>query len=166
MEDKDPINSLIGEWAVIRPDLDFQPMSLFARCNRFVMLGLRQLELVLGEHDLTIGDFDVLSSLRRSGDTFTLRPSELAERVMVTRAGVTSRVDRLVERGLVKRIRDADDRRSEPIVLTAAGRRKIDGVLEAVVETEASMFSNLDDAQLQRLESLLRQLTSSKGVQK
>jgi DNA-binding MarR family transcriptional regulator len=159
MDKEDPIDDLVGDWAAIRPDLDFQPMSLFARCNRFVMLGMRRLETTLGEHDLTIGDFDVLSSLRRSGDASTLRPSELAERLMVTRAGVTGRIDRLTERGLVKRVRDVADRRSEPITLTAAGRRKIDGVLEAVLETEATLFSDLSDTQQQRLESLLRRLS-------
>ena len=154
----DPIDALVQGWTSVRPDLDFRPMAVFARCNRLVTLGLRSLESALSQHDLTVGDFDVLSALRRSGAPFTLRPSELAERLMVTRAGVTSRVDRLAERGLVERRRDLEDRRSEPIVLTDAGRRTIEGALSDFLEAEADLFAALTENQQRQLESLLRRL--------
>lgn len=158
MLDHDPIDQLQTEWNAARPELDFQPMALFARCNRFVTLALRTLEATLAEQNLSVGEFDVLSALRRSGDPFTLRPSELAERVMVTRAGITGRVDKLEESGLVERRRDPDDRRSEPIVLTKTGRRVVDHALAAYLAAEAELFVGLSPAQRRQLDSLLRRL--------
>lgn len=158
MNDRDPVDELLHEWESVRPELDFQPMALFARCNRFVTLSLRHLESTLGDHNLSVGEFDVLSALRRSGPPFTLRPSELAERVMVTRAGMTSRVDKLEGNGLVERRRDPDDRRSEPIVLTRAGQRLVDRALVALLEREAQLFAGLTKAQQREMDTLLRRL--------
>ena len=77
---------------------------------------------------------------------------------MVTRAGVTGRVDRLVERRLVDRRRDPDDRRSEPVQLTELGRRTIEGALSDFLEAEADLFGALTENQQRQLESLLRRL--------
>ena len=158
MDDEDPIDELLRGWQSARPDLEFQPMALFARCNRFVTLSIRQLEATLADHGLSVGEFDVLSALRRSGEPFVLRPSELADRVMVTRAGITSRVDKLEENGLVERRRDPIDRRSEPIALTKAGRRLVDGALGAYLDDQTRLFSGLSPAQQRQLDSLLRRL--------
>ena len=154
----DPIDVLFSDWQSARHDLDFQPMALFARCNRFVTLAIRQLEATLAESGLSVGEFDVLSALRRSGEPFLLRPSELADRVMVTRAGITSRVDKLEESGYVARMRDPKDRRSEPIALTKAGRRVVDEALVAYLHNQTRLFSPLSPAQKGQLESLLRRL--------
>lgn len=158
MNDEDQIDELLHGWESARPDLKFAPMALFARCNRFVTLSMRQLETTLAGHGLSVGEFDVLSALRRSGEPFRLKPSELADRVMVTRAGITSRVDKLEGNGFVERRRDPDDRRSEPIVLTKAGRRLIDGALVAYLDNQTRLFSGLHPAQQRQLESLLRRL--------
>ena len=87
-----------------------------------------------------------------------LRPSELAERVMVSRAGMTSRVDKLEENGFVERRRDPDDRRSEPIMLTKAGRRLVDGALLALLDAEAQLFASLSESQQRQMDTLLRRL--------
>ena len=156
--DDDPIDELLRGWEQARPDLDFAPMALFARCNRFVTLSIRQLEATLDDHGLSVGEFDVLSALRRSGEPFILRPSELAERVMVTRAGITSRVDKLEESGFVERRRDPTDRRLEPIALTKAGRRLVDRALSAYLDHQTLFFSGLSATQQRQLDSLLRRL--------
>lgn len=158
MNDGDPIDELLRGWESVRPDLEFQPMALFARCNRFVTLSIRKLEATLAEYGLSVGEFDVLSALRRSGDPFTLRPSELADRVMVTRAGMTGRVDKLEEFGLVERRRDPADRRSEPIALTHAGRRLVEATVVAYLEAESQLFSRLSQVQQRQLDVLLRRL--------
>ncbi len=161
MNDHDPIDYLVDEWEAARADLDFRPMALFARCNRFVTLSMRKLEAILAEHGLSVGDFDVLSALRRTGGSYTLRPSELADRLMVTRAGITSRVDRLEGRGFVERQRDPGDRRSEPIALTNAGRQLVDTALVAYLDAETQLFSGLTETQQRQLDALLRRLLAS-----
>ena len=154
----DPIDQLVHEWRSARPDLDFGPMGLFARSNRFVALAMRKLDAALAAHGLSIGEFDVLSALRRAGEPFALKPSGLADRLMVTRAGITARVDRLEGRGLVVRQRDPNDRRSEPIVLTETGRRTVDVALESVLATETELFGELTLTDRRRLDRLLQRL--------
>jgi DNA-binding MarR family transcriptional regulator len=159
--DNEPVDRLVREWRSLRPELDFVPMALFARSNRFVALGMRKLEAALADHGVSVGEFDVLSALRRAGEPFSLKPSDLADRLMVTRGGITARVDRLETGGLVARKRDPNDRRSEPIVLTATGRRMVDRTLVSVLEVETELFGELTTADRKTLDRLLRRLMSA-----
>lgn len=143
---------------MVRPDLDFDPMGLFARSNRFVVLAMRKLDAALAAHGLSVGEFDVLSALRRAGEPFALKPSGLADRLMLTRAGITARVDRLEASGLVVRQRDPNDRRSEPIVLTEAGRRTVDLAVESVLAAESELFGEFTLSERRKLDRLLRRL--------
>src|SRR5687767_4356582 len=61
------------------------------------------------ETGLTLGDFDVLAQLAVAGGE--LRMTELAARAFTSRSGMTRRIDRLVDEGLVRRANaDADAR--------------------------------------------------------
>lgn len=86
---------------------------------------VRVLDLELREaHDLSLAAYDVLLRLARAPDR-TLRMHELAERVMLSRSGVTRTVDRLVSKGLVLRLPDAEDGRGTHARLTERGRREL-----------------------------------------
>ena len=56
---------------------------------------------------LTLGDFDVLAQLGQAGGE--LRISELAAQAYSSRSGMTRRVDRLVDEGLVTRTNSEAD---------------------------------------------------------
>ena len=77
------------------------------------------------QHDLSLTGFEVL---RRLSESPAERASmgELAEAVGLSRAGVTSTVNRLVADGLVVRERAGGDRRLLHARLTAAGRQRVD----------------------------------------
>src|SRR5205814_10190669 len=63
---------------------------------------LRQLETDLeSETGLALADFDVLAQLAIAGGS--LRMTELADRALISRSGMTRRVTRLVDEGLVRR---------------------------------------------------------------
>src|SRR3984893_13530622 len=80
---------------------------------------LRQLESELVEkEDMTLAEFDVLIQLAMAPDR-RLRMTELSERVRLSRSGLTRLVDRLVQAGLVKRGKCAEDRRGTLAVLAA-----------------------------------------------
>src|SRR6202035_833208 len=69
---------------------------------------LRQLETdLLRETGLALADFDVLAQLASAGGS--LRMTDLAARALISRSGMTRRVARLVEDGLVSRACDAAD---------------------------------------------------------
>lgn len=90
----------------------------FLRAHAAVM---RALEAELGEgKNLPITWYDVLVQLAEAPDR-RLRMTELADRVLLSRSGLTRMVDRLVKAGLVERQPCPDDARGTFTVLTAAG---------------------------------------------
>jgi DNA-binding MarR family transcriptional regulator len=86
---------------------------------------LRALERELqDERGMALTDYDVLVQLA-SVDPHQLRMSELADRLLLSRSGVTRLVDRLVADGLVERVSCADDRRGQWASLTDAGYARL-----------------------------------------
>ncbi len=69
---------------------------------------------------LTLAQLDVLSALARAQDS-TLNCSEIAERTLITKGGITGILDRLEARGLIKRTPSQQDRRSVLVSLSAKG---------------------------------------------
>src|SRR4051812_10113400 len=81
---------------------------------------MRQLESELEkETGFALADFDVLAQLARAGGE--LRMSDLANRALISRSGMTRRVTRLVDEGLVARGRAEKDARGVCVVLTEKG---------------------------------------------
>lgn len=70
---------------------------------------------------ISLSDYDVLLNLAGAPPE-GLRPSDLAERVLLTRSGLTRLVDRLVALGHVERRACPTDRRGQLLVLTERGR--------------------------------------------
>jgi DNA-binding MarR family transcriptional regulator len=63
-------------------------------------------DAVFARHGLSEADFDVLTILRRSGPPYELIPSQLSAALLMSRTGMTSRLDRLEGHGLVERSLD------------------------------------------------------------
>ena len=150
---------LIGEaWRRERPDVDVDALVLLGRLFRAAALTDAELARGLAERDLQSGWFDLLAALRRSGPPYALRPGELMRTTMLSSAGMTKRLDRLVEAGLVERRPDPDDRRGTLVRLTAAGRKAIDGALPAHAANEERLLAPLSDAERRTLDKLLRKV--------
>jgi DNA-binding MarR family transcriptional regulator len=91
----------------------------------------RRLESELQEaQGLSLADYDALLQLSRAPSA-RLRMNELADRLVLTRSGVSRLVDRLVLDGFVERARCSTDARGAFAVLTPSGRQR----LEAAVPT-------------------------------
>src|SRR5213594_970019 len=71
------------------------------------------------ETGLALADFDVLAQLAKAHGE--LRITELAERALISRSGMTRRVARLADQGLVRRDRASTDARGVVVALTKAG---------------------------------------------
>ena len=72
------------------------------------------------EHDLPLASYDVLVQLSEAPDR-RLRMTELADRVLLSRSGLTRLADRLEREGLVTREPCPSDARGTLAVLTDAG---------------------------------------------
>jgi DNA-binding MarR family transcriptional regulator len=75
---------------------------------------------LVASSDLPLAEFDVLFQLALA-PSHRLRMNELADRVLLSRAGITRLVDRLVADGLVARVKCASDARGSYAVLTELG---------------------------------------------
>ncbi len=77
-------------------------------------------ESVFRAFDLNLAQIDVLVALANAPEA-TLRCSEIAQKTLITKGGITGVLDRLEARGLVRRTPARDDRRSVLVRLTAKG---------------------------------------------
>ena len=102
---------LLAQWAEQRPELDVTPLEVVARIARVSYHLDRTVDSMLATLELKWWEVDVLGALRRAGPPFRLSPGELSERLMVTSGTMTTRVDRLEERGFVAREQAEHDRR-------------------------------------------------------
>src|SRR5512139_3851113 len=79
---------------------------------------------LLSEHDLALGSYDVLVHLAEAPEG-RLRMNDLADRVLLSRSGLTRLVDRMQREGLVARESCASDARGLFAVLTPAGSERL-----------------------------------------
>jgi DNA-binding MarR family transcriptional regulator len=155
----DGIDAIIEQWGRERPDLDLSAMRVFGRLSQVTALLTNAVEPVFEKHGLRRGEFDVLAALRRSGEPYTLIPSELADALMMSRAGMTNRLDRLEEAGLVERRLDPNNRRSLLVALTEQGRKVIDETMtDHAANLKRLMPQDVGDLE-ERLRNLLRDLS-------
>jgi DNA-binding MarR family transcriptional regulator len=105
--------------------------------------------------DLTPAQFDVLAHLIAAEG---ISQQTLSEKLFVTKGNVCGLIGRLEERGLVERRTDPDDRRSNMLFLTPAGRELAERAVPAQEEFIIEHMGTLCQEQQQQLKSLLRHL--------
>ena len=149
----------VEQWARERPDLRTLPMTIFGRLNEAAERVMRELmNPLFAKAGLQAGEFDVLATLHRSGEPYTLSPTQLYEAAMISSGGMTDRLDRLERAGLVVRRPDPKDRRGKLIVLTDPGKRLIDDATSRHVANEERLLLSLTQAEQETLDALLRKL--------
>ena len=107
---------------------------------------------------LSRGEVGALSALRISGPPYRLSPTRLSKGLMLSSAGITSRIDRLERRGYVRRLDDPDDRRGVIIELTDHGREIVDAAVAANTASDRQLLERLDPREVEQLEGLLRKV--------
>src|SRR3954453_17736264 len=99
---------------------------------------------------LALADFDVLAQLAQAGGR--LRMTELADKVLISRSGMTRRVARLVDDGLVSRCSAETDARGVVVSLTQAGGDRLLETAPVHARGINELFgAHLDDMELDAL---------------
>ena len=138
---------------ITRHDSRLAAWSTFLRAHARVV---RELERELqADQDLALTDYDVLVQLAAAAER-RLRMSELADRLLLSRSGVTRLVDRLVADGLVERVSCESDRRGQWAALTDAGHDRLRRAAPTHLRGVATHF--LDRLSADDLASLERML--------
>jgi DNA-binding MarR family transcriptional regulator len=158
VRESDHIDWIVAQWRRERPDLDVSALALLGRL--FYATRLADLALAEGTagHGLQPGWFDLLAALRRAGPPYEQRPTDLMEATMLSSGGITKRLDRLGDAGLVERRPDPDDRRGALVRLTRKGRAVIDRALETHIANEERLLQPLGPADRHAFDKLLRRL--------
>ena len=102
-----------------------------------------------------------MATLLRSGVPYQLTPGALLEPTMITSGAMTNRIDRLEDRGFLKRVKSPDDGRQVLVTLTANGRKKTDRALVDHAANELALVACLDNDQRTQFVYLLRTLGTS-----
>ncbi len=149
------------DWERERPDIDAKVMALIGRLLEATHLLERDwFSPLAAQFELQQGEFDVIATLRRSGDPYALTPTQLHEGLMLSSGAMTSRLDRLERKGLIERTPSPNDRRSVLVRLTPAGLALIDRVLPLHVTNEQQALASLTSKEQKLLNELLAKLVA------
>jgi DNA-binding MarR family transcriptional regulator len=146
----------LDAWQQAQPDLETAGLQVTARLSRIGPLLARRQEGVFERFGLGRGEVGVLGALRIAGQPHRLSPTRLAKGLMLSSAGITSRIDRLERRGFVRRLPDPDDRRGVIIELTDSGLQVVDAAVAALSTSDHELLERMEPAELVQLEGLLR----------
>jgi len=111
----------------------------------------------LSDLGVTAGEWNVLSELVRHGEV-AVTPSQLAEACHVAPSSMTHRLDRLVERGLVSRTVDPDNRTRVRVRLADAGWQLYASVIRDANLVEVDLLADLSQRQVDELAKLLERV--------
>lgn len=103
--------------------------------------------------DVSVAAFQVLAIVEGEGSP--LPPSVIGERMLMTSGTMTSLLDTLARRGLVRRVPHPDDRRMILVDITDAGRDVVDVVLPVTHRITREIFADLSETERERLLRLL-----------
>lgn len=120
----------------------------------------RSQERTLEGSGLDLSEYDVLVTLGQ-GPPEGMRPSDLAERVLLTKSGMTRLVQRLEERGLVGRHACPLDRRGHYISMTPSGRHLLRRAAPALLRGLASVLAPLSPQDLSALQRAAERMTEA-----
>ncbi len=146
------------------PDLDVAGLPITGRILRLARYLEAGREEELAQFGLTLGDFDMLATLRRraAGEAMKIRDLQLS--LMLSSGGTTKRLDRLETAGLIERLPDPNDRRGTLIRLSSKGLGLINEAVPAITRYEADVVTSAIGSERNRtaVENGLRQMLIAK----
>jgi DNA-binding MarR family transcriptional regulator len=152
----DVVDRIQAAWADLRPDLDVASIGIVTRIWRIGRHLDEQRERVLDEFGTDRAVVDVLAELRRAGPPFELSAGDLREASKLSSGGVSQRLNRLEDLGLITRSFHREDRRVVNVRLTRSGIELIDAIASRIMATENELLEALAPSDRAELESLLR----------
>jgi len=152
------VDEAVAGWSRLLPDHDMSSLEAIQRLvwsGRLAHRIMEQAAVAAGFRRR--GDYEVLSLLRRNEPTL-LSPAEVAQELLASPSGMTGKLDRLEEQGLIRRTPDPQDRRAVRLRVTDAGRTMMDEAFGASLGAYESMLDGLSRTETQDLAALLEKL--------
>ncbi|WP_199545712.1 MarR family winged helix-turn-helix transcriptional regulator [Streptomyces sp. N35] len=161
----DAVDAIIGQWEAERPDLadDLWPVQVIGRLQRLGWILEKEIKAFAAERGLELGEFDILTTLQRSGPPYELTAGAFRKAAMVTSGAITNRIDRMEAKGLVERVRDTGDRRAVKIRLTERGHEVTRTFMKEHLANEARILADFGREESGQLAAGLRKLLETLG---
>jgi DNA-binding MarR family transcriptional regulator len=128
---------------------------------KFIQRWLDRNDLAIFTEELTLQDYRTLHVLMVQPWPTEATPAQLAEAANVTRAAMTSRLDRLAEAGLITRQVDGADRRRVLVRPTQEGREMWSKYIFKGMAVDQRALGALSHEELTQLNGLLRKVLLS-----
>ena len=126
-------------------------VEVLVRISRVYRAVKREFNRRLESHGLNYIDFLILMTVKESPKSMVY----LANEVLMTQAGITAAIDRLEEKGLVKRERDREDRRIINVQITESGVRATEEAMQVYEEMASELMKDLGIEEKEKLIALL-----------
>ena len=158
MDANELIDETVSSWGEQRPDLDFEAMRVALGINVVTAQYAEIYGNLVKSLGITLGEFDVLATLRRNGKRGVLTPKEIARVAMISPSGLTNRLTRLENMGHIERQMDPTDRRSSLVRLTAKGAKTADVAIERLSAEMNAAFHGLNKRDLEAFTRVIEAL--------
>ncbi|MCI3270723.1 MULTISPECIES: MarR family winged helix-turn-helix transcriptional regulator [Streptomyces] len=132
-----------ARWAERHPGLDTSPMEVVALLKHANGLLGRSVEPLYAGAPLTAPEVDMLIPLRHADDPVIAR--SLAERLGMSRAGVSKTLAKLEKRGFIARTPNPADRRAALVTITEPGAKAVDELFPRQLAAEADLLAGLGE---------------------
>jgi DNA-binding MarR family transcriptional regulator len=134
----DPIQGnsdvLVSQWKVQFGSDDITPLTVAIRMRRLAMLIDEISSKECDAAGIKLNDMLLMMALRRVGNPYALRPTDILKMHSVTSGTVTYRIDQLTKQDLAERVPDPHDRRGYLVRLTPRGLKIIDSILHRMLD--------------------------------
>ena len=92
-----------------------------------------------------------------------LRPTDLADRMSMTRGAITKLADRLIDKTLIIRTAAKDDQRAQTLSLTAAGRALTPQLATLADQNDEEFFGHLGPSQREAIKAAMKEIVRRGG---
>jgi DNA-binding MarR family transcriptional regulator len=161
---KDDVDHHVARWAdfwVDNPEFAPEVEGALVRMKNILRRERRSDAAAFTDSSFTIEDYATLHALMVQPYPTEATPAQLAEATNVTRAAMTSRLDRLAKAELITREVEPQDRRRVVVRPTVAGREVWERHVHAGMAREQQLLSALSAQELRQLNALLRKVILS-----
>lgn len=144
------VRKILDLWQTGLPGIDATGIPMFVIANA-VMLRFKAWQAeMFSTYGINLSDFQILSTLYLS-PTGALTPSELRTTLWLTPGGVTRTIKRLHDLKLVEYRQSTTDKRTNPVRLTAPGKRKAREICEKVAAFYRTAIADLSPANQKKI---------------
>jgi DNA-binding MarR family transcriptional regulator len=153
---RDYIDTIQEQWARMLPQVSIEAAGIVGRIRRLAQIIQLRDDAVLANHGITRGEFDILSALARNGRA--MAPTELATELLISGAGMTKRIKKLVDSGLIRRDVNPEDGRGALLQMTDQGQELLRPLLESISTFESGLLEVFSAAERVDVSHSLRTL--------